>query len=74
MALLVELLVYLVVEVVGDLLLEGGARGAVRVLRTRTGRYVTLRWSGSGSASCGARRRWHSCLATCTRTTVALVG
>ncbi len=48
MTLVIELLAYLVAEVVGDLLLEGGARGAVRVLRTRTGRYVTAALSGLG--------------------------
>ncbi len=48
MSLVLELAVYLVAEVGGDLLLEGGARGAVRVLRTRTGRYVTAALVGLG--------------------------
>ena len=48
MTLLLELLVYLVVEVLGDLALEGGARGTIRFLRSRTGRFVTAGLVGLG--------------------------
>lgn len=48
MSLLLELIVYLVVEVVGDLLLEGAAHGAARVLRSRTGRFMISGLCGFG--------------------------
>lgn len=56
MSLLIELVVYLIVEVVGDLLLEGATHGAARVLRSRTGRFIV---SGLCGLSAGLAWGWH---------------
>lgn len=53
MSLLIELIFYLVVEVLGDLLLEGASHGAARVLRSRTGRFVL-----SGACGLGIGLGW----------------
>ncbi len=44
--LLVHAVVYLIVELVGEGLLQAGAHGAARVLRSRTGRYVVIGLTG----------------------------
>lgn len=58
--LLGELVAYLAIELLGDALLEGGANGAVRALRTRAGRFtiagavglaVGLAWGSSLSGA-----------------------
>jgi hypothetical protein len=46
--LLVQAVVYLIVELVGEGLLQAGAHGAARVLRSRTGRYVVIGLTGLG--------------------------
>ena len=48
MSLLIELVLYLIVEVLGDLLLEGATHGAARVLRSQTGRFVVSGLCGLG--------------------------
>lgn len=48
MSLLIELVVYLIVEVLGDLLLEGATHGAARVLRSQTSRFVVIGLCGLG--------------------------
>lgn len=48
MGLLIELIVYLLVEVLSDLLLERATHGTARALRSRTGRFVISGLCGLG--------------------------
>lgn len=54
--LLVQAVAYLVVELIGEGLLQAGAHGAVRVLRSRTGRLVVSALTGLGA---GLSWGWH---------------
>lgn len=46
--LIAQAVVYLIVELIGEVLLQASAHGAVRVVRSRTGRYVVTGLTGLG--------------------------
>ena len=54
--LVVQAVVYLAVELAGEALVQGGAHGAPRVLRSRTGRHVALGLTG---LAVGLAWGWH---------------